>query len=136
VFSGVNSVVIEFHTSDGRHGAELMEFAKNGRVARVIAITRRNEHDQKDTPIESTPSRQRSTARRVGAGDRLFAAAATTIESLTAETAPRTPRAAVVTSGTPAVISRSRCSWGRLVPVHRVVDITTERPGIEREMAL
>jgi ketosteroid isomerase-like protein len=37
VFSGVNSVVIEFHTSDGRHGAELMDFAKNGRVARVIA---------------------------------------------------------------------------------------------------
>ena len=36
MFSGVNSVVIEFHTSDGRHGAELMEF-KNGRVARVIA---------------------------------------------------------------------------------------------------
>jgi predicted ester cyclase len=37
VFSGVNSVVIEFHTSDGRHGAELMDFAKNGQVARVIA---------------------------------------------------------------------------------------------------
>jgi hypothetical protein len=37
VFSGVNSVVIEFHTSDGRHGAELMDFAKDGRVARVIA---------------------------------------------------------------------------------------------------
>jgi hypothetical protein len=33
----VNSVVIEFHTSDGRHGAELMDFAKNGSVARVIA---------------------------------------------------------------------------------------------------
>jgi ketosteroid isomerase-like protein len=37
VFSGVNSVVIEFHTSDGRHGAEMMDFAKNGQVARVIA---------------------------------------------------------------------------------------------------
>jgi predicted ester cyclase len=37
VFSGVSSVVIEFHTSDGRHGAELMDFAKNGQVARVIA---------------------------------------------------------------------------------------------------
>ena len=36
MFSGVNSVVIEFHTSDRRHGAELMEF-KKGRVARVIA---------------------------------------------------------------------------------------------------
>jgi hypothetical protein len=37
VFSGVNSVVIEFHTNDGRHGAELMDFTKDGRVARVIA---------------------------------------------------------------------------------------------------
>ena len=37
VFSGVNSVVIEFHTSDGRHDAELMDFAKNGSGARVIA---------------------------------------------------------------------------------------------------
>jgi len=37
VFSGVNSVVIEFHTNDGRHGAELLDFAKNGSVARVIA---------------------------------------------------------------------------------------------------
>jgi hypothetical protein len=37
VFSGVNSVVIEFHTSDGRHGAELMDFSKNGSVSRDIA---------------------------------------------------------------------------------------------------
>jgi len=37
VFSGVNSVVIEFHTNDGRHGAEFMDFAQDGRVARVIA---------------------------------------------------------------------------------------------------
>ena len=37
VFSGVNSIVIEFHTSDGRHGAEFMDFGKHGRVARVVA---------------------------------------------------------------------------------------------------
>jgi ketosteroid isomerase-like protein len=37
VFSGVNAVVLEFHTNDGRHGAEFMEFGRNGRVARVSA---------------------------------------------------------------------------------------------------
>jgi hypothetical protein len=37
VFSGVNSVVIEFHTSDGRHGAEFMDFGGDGRVMRVVA---------------------------------------------------------------------------------------------------
>ena len=37
VFSGVNSVVLEFHTTDGRHGAEFMEFGRNGLVSRVSA---------------------------------------------------------------------------------------------------
>lgn len=37
VYSGVNSVVVEFRTSDGRKGAELMEFGESGRVRRVIA---------------------------------------------------------------------------------------------------
>lgn len=37
VFSGVNSVVIEFHTSYGRHGAEFMDFGRDGRVMRVVA---------------------------------------------------------------------------------------------------
>jgi ketosteroid isomerase-like protein len=37
VFSGVNAVVLEFHTTDGRHGAEFMEFGRNGLVSRVSA---------------------------------------------------------------------------------------------------
>ena len=37
VYSGVNSVVVEFCTSDGSKGAELMEFGESGRVCRVIA---------------------------------------------------------------------------------------------------
>ena len=37
VFSGVNSVVIEFHTSDWRHGAEFMDFGPHGHVFRVVA---------------------------------------------------------------------------------------------------
>ena len=37
VFAGVNSVVLEFSTNDGRHGAEFMDFGNTGRVARVVA---------------------------------------------------------------------------------------------------
>ena len=69
----------------------------------------------------------------------LFAGRGYNVESLTvAETdkAAHTSRITVVTSGTPAVIEQIKSQLGRLVPVHRVVDITTEKPGIEREMAL
>jgi len=37
VFSGVNSVVLEFHTSDGRHVAEFMAFGPDGMVRQVCA---------------------------------------------------------------------------------------------------
>ena len=37
VFSGINSVVLEFHTNDGRHGGEFIEFGRNGLIARVDA---------------------------------------------------------------------------------------------------
>jgi acetolactate synthase-1/3 small subunit len=69
----------------------------------------------------------------------LFAGRGYNIESLTVaevDRASHTSRITVVTSGTPAVIEQIRAQLGRLVPVHRVVDITIEKPGIEREMAL
>src|SRR5436309_553128 len=69
----------------------------------------------------------------------LFAGRGYNIESLTVaeiDPASHTSRITIVTSGTPSVIEQIRAQLGRLVPVHRVVDITTEKPGIEREMAL
>jgi len=96
---------------------------------------------QKDTHIEShtivvtVDNEPGVLARVIG----LFAGRGYNIESLTvAETdrAAHTSRITVVTSGTPAVIEQIKAQLGRLVPVHRVVDITTEKPGIEREMAL
>ena len=69
----------------------------------------------------------------------LFAGRGYNIESLTvAETdkAAHTSRITAVTSGTPAVIEQIKAQLGRLVPVHRVVDVTIERAAIEREMAL
>ena len=69
----------------------------------------------------------------------LFAGRGYNIESLTVAEVDRsahTSRITVVTSGTPAVIEQIQAQLGRLVPVHRVVDITVEKAGIEREMAL
>jgi hypothetical protein len=37
VFSGVHSLVIEYRTDDGRHGAEFMAFGPNGLVRQVSA---------------------------------------------------------------------------------------------------
>jgi len=69
----------------------------------------------------------------------LFAGRGYNIESLTVaevDRAAHMSRITVVTSGTPAVIEQIKAQLGRLVPVHTVVDITTDKPGIEREMAL
>jgi len=45
-------------------------------------------------------------------------------------------RITVVTSGTPQVIEQIKAQLGRLVPVHRVVDLTVECESVERELAL
>jgi acetolactate synthase I/III small subunit len=69
----------------------------------------------------------------------LFAGRGYNIESLTVaevDRAAHTSRITVVTSGTPDVIEQIKAQLGRLVPVHRVVDVTIEKRGIEREMAL
>jgi acetolactate synthase-1/3 small subunit len=69
----------------------------------------------------------------------LFSGRGYNIESLTVaevDHAAHTSRVTVVTSGTPEVIEQIQAQLRRLVPVHRVVDWTIEKPGIEREMAL
>ena len=47
-----------------------------------------------------------------------------------------TSRITVVTTGTPMVIEQIKAQLGRLVPVHRVVDLTVETHSVERELAL
>lgn len=69
----------------------------------------------------------------------LFSARGYNIESLTvAETdhQKHTSRITIVTSGTQAIIEQIKAQLGRLVPVHRVVDLAVDKPGLEREMAL
>jgi len=69
----------------------------------------------------------------------LFSGRGYNIESLTVaevDHAKRTSRITIVTSGTPEVIEQIEAQIKRLVPVHRVVNWTIAKPGIEREMAL
>lgn len=69
----------------------------------------------------------------------LFSGRGYNIESLTvAETDPhgRLSRITIVISGTPMIIEQIKAQLGRLVPVHKVSDLTKEGPHVKREMAL
>jgi acetolactate synthase-1/3 small subunit len=69
----------------------------------------------------------------------LFSGRGYNIESLTVaevDRAARLSRITVVTSGTPMVIEQIKAQLGRLVPVHKVHDLTLDGPSVERELAL
>jgi len=69
----------------------------------------------------------------------LFSGRGYNIESLTvAEVDPREKlsRITIVTSGTPMVIEQIKAQLNRLVPVHKVSDLTIEGPSVARELAL
>ena len=69
----------------------------------------------------------------------LFSGRGYNIESLTVsetEHEKHLSRITIVTRGTPMVIEQIKNQLDRLVPVHRVVDLTTGSPAIERELAM
>lgn len=69
----------------------------------------------------------------------MFSARGYNIESLTVaevDASGHTSRITIVTSGTPHVIEQIKAQLERLIPVHRVVDMTLETEVLEREMAL
>jgi acetolactate synthase-1/3 small subunit len=69
----------------------------------------------------------------------LFSGRGYNIESLVvAETDSRQhlSRITIVTSGTPMVIEQIKAQLDRLVPVHKVSDLTVGGPSVERELAL
>jgi acetolactate synthase-1/3 small subunit len=69
----------------------------------------------------------------------LFSGRGYNIDSLTVAEVDRTnnlSRITIVTSGTPMIIEQIKAQLSRLVPVHKVHDLTEEGPAVEREMAL
>jgi len=69
----------------------------------------------------------------------MFAGRGYNIESLTVAdigTDHRISRITIVTNGPPRVIDQIIAQLDRLVPVHRVIDLTETGPFVERELAL
>ena len=69
----------------------------------------------------------------------LFSGRGYNIDSLTVapvDSEGRHSRINVVTSGTDMVIEQIKAQLDRLVPVHRIADLTREGPHVAREMAL
>jgi acetolactate synthase I/III small subunit len=69
----------------------------------------------------------------------LFSGRGYNIESLTVAEVDRVEclsRITVVTSGTPMIIEQIKAQLDRLVPVHKVSDLTDEGPHVARELAL
>jgi acetolactate synthase I/III small subunit len=69
----------------------------------------------------------------------LFSGRGYNIESLTVAEVDRRKhlsRITIVTSGTRMIIEQIKAQLARLVPVHRVHDLTDEGPFVEREMML
>jgi acetolactate synthase I/III small subunit len=69
----------------------------------------------------------------------LFSGRGYNIDSLTVsetEHEKHLSRITIVTRGTPMVIEQIKNQLARLVPVHRVVDLTTAGPALSRELAM
>jgi acetolactate synthase I/III small subunit len=69
----------------------------------------------------------------------LFSGRGYNIESLTVteiEQDKHRSRITIVTSGTPHIIDQIEAQLARLVPVHKVVDLSNSGPMVERELAL
>ena len=69
----------------------------------------------------------------------LFSGRGYNIESLTVaevDIEENLSRITIVTSGTPMVIEQIKAQLTRLVPVHKVADLTLDGPHVERELAL
>jgi acetolactate synthase-1/3 small subunit len=69
----------------------------------------------------------------------LFSGRGYNIDSLTVaevDEGAHTSRITIVTTGTPMVVEQIKAQLGRLVPVHRVTDLTVDTQSVERELAL
>jgi acetolactate synthase-1/3 small subunit len=69
----------------------------------------------------------------------LFSGRGYNIDSLTVAEVDRRDnlsRITIVTTGTPMIIEQIKAQLSRLVPVHKIHDLTDEGPCVEREMAL
>ena len=97
-----------------------------------MAIAKATERHTLSVLVDNEPG---VLARVIG----LFSGRGYNIESLTVaevDAVKMLSRITIVTVGTPMVIEQIKAQLDRLVPVHRVHDLTQEGPHLERELAL
>jgi acetolactate synthase-1/3 small subunit len=95
-------------------------------------VTERSERHTLSVLVDNEPG---VLARVIG----LFSGRGYNIESLTVSETEHQKHLSlitIVTTGTPMVIEQIKHQLERLVPVHRVHDLTVEGPSIERELAM
>ena len=98
----------------------------------AATVTEANESHTLAVIVDNEPG---VLARVIG----LFSGRGYNIESLTVseiEHQKHLSRITIVTRGTPMVIEQIKNQLERLVPVHRVVDLTIAGPSIQRELAM
>lgn len=103
--------------------------------ASAYFIEERHDREERHTLSILTDNEPGVLARIAG----LFTGRGYNIDSLTvseSEHAKHLSRFTIVTTGTPMVIAQIKNQLARLVPIHRVVDMTLEGPAIERELAM
>ncbi|MEL7028513.1 MAG: acetolactate synthase small subunit [Pseudomonadota bacterium] len=104
-------------------------------MASVYAPNTLEEDEERRTIAAIVDNEPGVLARVVG----LFSSRGYNIESLTVaetDTEKHRSRITIVTSGTPNILDQIKAQLLRLVPVQKVVDITLEPAGLERELAL
>ncbi|MBI4966991.1 MAG: acetolactate synthase small subunit [Rhodospirillales bacterium] len=95
----------------------------------------KHQHQRRHTIAVLVDNEPGVLARVIG----LFSGRGYNIESLTvAEVAAKDnlSRITIVTSGTAMIIEQIKAQLARLVPIHRVSDLTMDGPAVERELAL
>jgi len=111
------------------------EVAMKQRLNWTDKVTQADQTEQRHTLAVLVDNESGVLARVIG----LFSGRGYNIESLTVaevDAAVNRSRISIVTSGTPQVIAQIKAQLERLIPVHRVADLTVEGPSVEREMAL
>jgi acetolactate synthase I/III small subunit len=101
----------------------------------ALAVTPQSAIENKHTIAVLVDNEPGVLARVIG----LFSGRGYNIESLTVaevDMAGHLSRITVVTSGTPMIIEQIKAQLGRLVPVHKVSDLTLDGAHVERELAL
>lgn len=104
-------------------------------LAREPTVSPQAQQENKHTISVLVDNEAGVLARVIG----LFSGRGYNIESLTvAVVDPKQAlsRITIVTSGTPMIIEQIKAQLDRLVPVHKVSDLTLDGPRVERELAL